>query len=189
MKMLPHIYWDYVREISMRDSLPQIEQHTRMTHNNSVSVVASVLHYQIARSLLRGHTAPEDVPKMALHQVLLLEQLYPDAENLMSKTLGKLAALREVTPDAIVALAPRGGFIVSETLLMAYGAFAIDSSFKGSVTTAVNLGGDADSIASITAGMAVLHNPEVDWPDDIGDVVNIEHFRDVSRRLADAALK
>jgi ADP-ribosylglycohydrolase len=180
MKMAPLSAYLAKNVSRMGDPIRRLELITRMTHDNDLSVVASLVHYEVSEALMRGRLDHEEVPLYAAFIARWAEKRYPGASSVVSGLLGRLASLEQIDPDAIVALAPKGGFYSPETLVMAYGSFAIEPIFPKSAVEAVNLGGDADSIGSIVSAMSVMYQQEVEWPEDIEKIDNLDHLRRLS---------
>ena len=180
MKMAPltaHI----VRNSSLLgDRTEVLDMFTRMTHDNDLSVVTSLVHHEVCTGLLRGKLDHEEVPAYAAFVARWAEKRYPGAASEVSRLLGNLASLGQIDPDAIVALAPRGGFYAPETLIMAYGSFALEPIFPASAVEAVNLGGDADSISSVVSAMSVMYQNEVVMPADINKIKDLERLKKLS---------
>ncbi len=183
MKMAPLVYWHYARPGDDVDSEEQIEQLTRMTHDSDVAVVSSLVHQDVLFGLADTAYTPESIPEVAHQVARTYEMDFPGAGSVNSRLLGQLAALGSIAPSGIIEITPKGGFYAPETLVMAYGAFAMTPEFPESVIEAVNLGGDADSIASIVGAMSVMHNPDVVWPDDVQKIYQLERLNDVSMEL------
>ncbi len=183
MKMAPLsflIHKDYGRS---GDPSRGLELFTRMTHDNDLSVVVTLTHNDVCEGLMSDRLAPQEVPEFSAFTARRFERRYAGAADVVSGMLGRLAALDSIDADAIIELTPKGGFYAPETLVMAYGSFAVSAVFPESAFAAVNLGGDADSVASIVSAMSIMHEPNVEWPEDIDRVKDIDMLRRLSKRL------
>jgi ADP-ribosylglycohydrolase len=187
MKLAPLALWQTLRSDQNEDE--QVEQLTRMTHRNDLSVVTSLIHRDILRGLYGGDMQPGEVIQAATDLARKHEETYRGAGLKTSKLLGQLASRKQPTIDEILEIAPGGGFQSSETLVMAYGAFARVPSYPDNVYEAISYGGDTDSIASIVAGMSVMHTGEVTAPHDVELLHDIDRLRATGRALVSTALR
>jgi ADP-ribosylglycohydrolase len=180
MKLAPLALWQTLNPSQNDDE--QIEQLTRMTHANDLSVVNALVHRDILRHLYKGLVKTHEIAELAAIYAGKYELEYRNAGNKTSTLLGKLALLHKPTPEDILEIAPRG-FQSSETLVMAYGAYSREPEFPECVFETISLGGDTDSIASIVGAMAVLQAREVNMPSDVDKLDDLARLRRVGKDL------
>lgn len=181
MKLSPLALWQAVAK--PQEANQQIESFATMTHANDLSVVTAMLHRDMLARLLEGSITPDYLVEASAETALVYEKVYPGARHETSTKLGALAAAKKVDAAQITALAPRGGFWSPETLVMAYGAFVIESSFPECVYKAVSLGGDTDSVCSIVGAMSVMNEGKMTPPEDIEVLNDKEHLSSVGAEL------
>lgn len=198
MKMAPLAYWQYIRGLSPQQSNEEIVDFTVMTHNSPEAIVTSLVHRDVLQHLMgvdsdtaaRDYAGPKSLLKAVARQAERWEQVY-DPDNKTSKVLrrlgGKFIDDRETILNAVEG-AKGGGFYAPETLMMAYGSFALESTFPDCVYRAVELGGDADSIGSIVGGMAASYWNKLDFPEDIEEIFAIDRLRRISKKLTRLAV-
>ena len=164
MRLLPLVIWN----LNLADEgkfLQQVADATRTTHGSLICIEASQLLALLLRHiLLRDETAEIETCLLAFADA------YWEDED-----IGALAAGDYLTkPEAAI----RSGGYVLETLEAALWAFSTSSTAKEALITAVNLGGDCDTVAAITGSLAgawygVEQLPE-DWLDDLIEASSIK---------------
>jgi ADP-ribosyl-[dinitrogen reductase] hydrolase len=181
MKIAPLALWQCLKPTEY--DFYQVEQLAKMTHANALSVVTALVHRDIIRSIFREEVQSSDVANLAEGFARQYEQEYKKAGVKTSQLLGRLASLEDISIEAILEVAPGGGFQSSETLVMAYGAFMRSATYPASVIEAVNLGGDTDSIGSIVAAMSLIGDPSAQHPEDIHLLQDRQHLSKVGTML------
>jgi ADP-ribosylglycohydrolase len=144
----------------------QIEDFTKMTHDNSESVMASMVHRDVLSGLLIDEINSGNILENASDLVRFYEDEFGLKDNYLSRSLGKLASLKLIKREKINQITPLNGFRSDETLVMAYASFARESELPESIFEAIKLGGDTDSIASIVATMGLFKTGSAELPED-----------------------
>jgi ADP-ribosyl-[dinitrogen reductase] hydrolase len=186
MKLAPLALWQTLRPSNSDNE--QIEQLATMTHANDLSVVTALVHRDILAGLFNGNLQPDDVAAQAASLADYYEIEYKKAGHKTSTLLGRLALLKEPSPEDILEIATGGGFQSSETLVMAYGAFSKQRRFPAVIFEAVNLGGDSDSVGSIVGAMAVMHSGTIEKPHDLLMLDSLDRLRLVGQNLVKTAI-
>ncbi len=211
MKSGPNTYMQIVRETSDEDRYRQYDELTSMTHDNDVSRICTRVHGDVMKYLLTEEYNAAQFVSVVNQSVTHHENVFGTTSDISDALNG----LGDVRPghDSIdrmrawatewaeaggaeddEAFGKGYGFYVPQTLAFAYGSFMEgmhgQPDFARSVYTAVNLGGDADSVASIAATM---HNfatrGEFTALPDVEKIKDIDKLRELSARLARTALQ
>jgi ADP-ribosyl-[dinitrogen reductase] hydrolase len=203
MKMAPLVYWQYARFMSDKQRYQQYDQLTTMTHDSDVARVSTRVHGDVLYDILLDNYNYKTLGNRAYYLAMYHEKQLGGSTNDVSSNLNFLRGHNiESIPEieGIYARKNPGlddrefgksyGFYVPETLAISYAAFRLGrGDYRRTVYTAVNLGGDADSTASITGAMVnFARKGEQDMPDDIDKVQDIDKLRELSRELAARAL-
>lgn len=202
MKMPTLAYWQSARETSQDERYKQYDLLTSMTHDSDVARITTRVHGDMLHGLLTGEFSRKSIGRAAYQSAIYHESIFGTTTDVTS-ALQLLNTLDSPAPQDVKnlyidrandATDRKFGFSYSfyapETLLVAYSALVHgDGDFDKTVYTAVNLGGDADSTASIAGSMAVCASDgEIVFPSDIDKVQDIDKLRQLSIRLADIAL-
>lgn len=189
MKLAPLVYWHEVRGVDRVEAYRDCDQLTAFTHNHVTAKVASRVHHDVLSYLMHMPYEQDDFVRFVLESAKYHEYLLGDRSNDISSELAYLNEHFYFDTDSILRNTDGRGFVVSQTLAMAYGAFlAHDGEFVTSVYEAVNLGGDTDSTASIVAAMTVMKNRGVfEKPHDYETTLNHNMLCEVSCALAGRA--
>jgi ADP-ribosylglycohydrolase len=175
MKMAPLVAWQVGNKIPTADAEQQLVDMTNMTHASQVAITTALTHRRYLERLTQG-TDPTAALVMAYEEAPSLERFYKVDEGLY-QSLGWLVAagfVERPSRDKLLAAKPESrkpaffGFFAPETLLMAYGSFALERAAPDSIFRAVELGGDSDSTGSIVAAMNVFADqasPVTEQPD------------------------
>jgi ADP-ribosylglycohydrolase len=188
MKMAPLVFWQVARMTTEEERHQQYDQLTTMTHDSDIARMTTRIHGDVLYSLLlHERTAPK------LVEIVRRSAEYHEYALGSEDEIPSL--LRYLQPDlshnAILQNTDGRGFYSPQTLAMAYGAYIVgDGDIAPSVYTAVNLGGDTDSTASIVAAMSTFAKGEISaLPDDYEKLDQLAMLQRVSKELAQAALK
>lgn len=182
MKLAPLALWQTAKESELNNR--QVELLARMTHDNDLSVVTALVHRDILSGLFHEIVTPENILGTAKERASYYEDIFKNAGHKTSTLLGRLASLSKLSADSILDIAERGGFHSSETLVMAYGAFAEEPTFPESTLRVVNFGGDTDSTGSIVAAMSIMYSGEFNEPDDLEKIDELPRLISVGKDLA-----
>ena len=192
MKMAPLAYWQTIRGAEETQRYAEYDALTRMTHDSPVALAVTRLHGDVLSYLLEkgrhGFIAPEELADYMLECAARQESLLPETAGKLTPLLKYLESFDKIDPAYILLHTDGEGFYVPQTVAMAYGAFLHNDRFPDSVWTAVNLGGDTDSIASIVGVMSLFAHGQVKFPGEAELLQDRDRLRDISRKLARAAL-
>lgn len=198
MKMAPLVYWQIARDIPEQESRIQLEQLTRMTHNNDLSVVTTLVHAAGLDVLARHVDVRDGTEELDFHFLLNYaankardyEGMYPDAGNKTSYILGEMALDGSgLTKERVAMYCPDGGFHSPETLGMVYGHLALTATYPEVMIETVNAGGDTDSTGSIVGTMSLFAYGKVELPPDAHLIREKNRLETVSKQLARTALR
>lgn len=186
MKMAPLAIRQTFQGLDDQARHEQLNSLTNLTHKSEIARLCTRLHGDVIDAILTGEQSMADVVSVI-----------PDwhAEDFPEE----IAMIRQavLTPcdtfDELVARYAEGksgkryGFYVPETLAITYDIFlGSKGDFETAVTWAANLGGDADSTASIVASMiACSSKGEFERPRDFADVQEYEVIAQRSRMFAE----
>ncbi len=189
MKLGPLALWQAMRGTTNDERYVQYDALTTMTHDSDVARWATRLHGDFLLRLLS--TSEHD--KLELVEYIQDRTHYHESELGLDDSNSQLLAYLQQTVDhrSILRHTDGRGFYVPQTLAMAYGAFfAAPPDFSTAVYEAVNLGGDTDSIASITANMVNFYKKgDIVLPKDAELLQDRPRLREVSKSLTNLAMK
>jgi ADP-ribosylglycohydrolase len=214
MKMAPLVYRQVAEGMDHRNRYSQYDELTSMTHDNDVARICTRVHGDVLAYLLTESYHPwnfvPDVIKMAEYHEKQFRTTWDVSNALLP--LHDIAHGRRIT-EQMQAWSTRWaeqagaqndkefgksyGFYSPQTLALAYGAF-IDGTYGGNrhpdyaetVYSAVNLGGDCDSTASIAGAMYnFAWKGDFELPEDAALLKNIDQLRDLSHKLSRQAMK
>lgn len=199
IKLAPLVFWQVARGIDDEERHHQYDQLTTMTHDNDTARLATRVHGDFLRHLLLSDFEPEypfeksgnNLAEFVLESVRIHEDKLR-AGNELSKLLGFILDSSLIyKPREILAHTDGKGFYAPQTLAMSYGTFILClGEFTPTVYTAVNMGGDTDSNASIVANMINFFSKgEFKDPEDIGLLDKRRRLINISERLTRLALK
>lgn len=190
MKMAPLVYWQAARETVEDERYRQYDALTTMTHDSDLARIATRVHGDLLMRLMEAEGREVNLPEAVKQSVERHERVFATNYD-HSRELAYLWSESEFTPEVILGATDGRGFKVSQTLAMAYGSFLGDhEDLHSAVFSAVRLGGDTDSIASIVAAMTVCaHDKELVRYEDVEQVLDIALITSLSRRLAHRALE
>lgn len=192
MKMAPLVYWQAARQIDRETRRQQYDELTTMTHDSDVARACTRVHGDVLHELMRrpGMTIAE-------FQAFALDTVCGDP---VADPKGRIERALRFPAKSFTQLVGRYaygqknghyGFFVPNTIAMAYDVFmASGGEYKTAVTYAVNLGGDTDSIASISGAMSDTWSAgEFARPADFEQVCDHVRLARLSGELADKALQ
>lgn len=203
MKMAPLVYWQFAKCMSDRERYKQYDELTTMTHDSDIARVCTRVHGDVLFNLLLEDKNMSDFIFRA-QAIAEFHEGQLGVEPILSNELMRLSGYRILDAYEIEdiyrtkyqdvednKLGKSYGFYVPETLGIAYSAFRMGSGdYRQTVYTAVNLGGDADSTASIAGTMVnFLRRGAQEMPDDLEKIINLDKFRKLSQELTSAALR
>lgn len=189
MKFSPLALWHAAKGISDTLRYEEADMLTRMTHNNPVAVVATRVHSDVMNLLVTDRNA-EDLGTAIVEFALDHEQVVEGADREVSSALAFLATSSIFTQQEILDATDKKGFYVPQTLAMAYANFLSHrGNFKEVVYGAVNLGGDTDSIASISGTLELFASGQAEFPEDLTSIKGLMQIQELSKRFIEVALK
>ncbi|MFZ1258645.1 MAG: ADP-ribosylglycohydrolase family protein [Candidatus Saccharimonas sp.] len=186
MKMAPLALLHIALDTPLNDAYRECDALTSFTHASSIARVATRVHLDTLTYLMSSPYLASEFASRAYESALYHQRDINTEDHRVSNALKYLTKPRDITTDEITTHTDGKGFIVSETLAMAYGAYMVHGGvFAPSVYEAVNLGGDTDSIASIVSAMAVFSaKGELVLPADADCLQNLPYLQAVSSSLA-----
>lgn len=195
MKLAPLALWQAIRGTQDDERYAQLDALTAMTHSSDEARVTSRVHGDMLHMLLQLEVEvaydAEELASGIIERARWHESLLGTAP-VCSEALGYLALpYLACRPQDILKHTDGKGFYAPQTLAMAYGVFLHNmSDFSSMVYTAVNLGGDTDSTASIVAAMTTMYEKgDIVLPQDAELLRQRSWLREVSKQLTGAAMK
>lgn len=172
MRSLPYAFREDIRRASF-----EMHFDNKITHPDALCHLCCIFYVRLARSLLEGLT-PNEAMKVAVGYIKFGWRITDIPDNkpyydsfsiLMSKTFSALSE------EAIIS----SGHVI-KTLEAVCWCLLNTTNYKDAVLKAVNLGGDTDTIAALTGGLAgILYGIEgipVDWLDTLNNKTLIENI-------------
>ena len=166
MRVLPLLCFSH---LSFAERVQKVQNYSALTHRHQRSHIACVFYLEMTRKLLHGQDKFE-----AYQQTIDQIKEYYQGDK-------ELAVYHRILSGDIHTL-PRdkiqsSGYVVS-TLEAVLWCFLNHDNYKETVLKAVNLGGDTDTIAAITGGLAGLlygkENIPTEWLDALQNQALIE---------------
>jgi ADP-ribosylglycohydrolase len=202
MKMAPLAYWHAVRGTSDEERYEQYDKLTTMTHDSDIARACTRVHGDVLQYLLTQDFDAAEFCDVAYSSAYYHERALGAPADITGNLAYLGDNLRPTQSEILAQYADRAqgmtdrqfgfkyGFYAPETLAIAYGAFLQgNGEFHASVYAAVNLGGDADSTASIAAAMVNFkERGNQAFPRDGVLIHDVLRLHEVSRNLARAAL-
>jgi ADP-ribosyl-[dinitrogen reductase] hydrolase len=169
MRMLPLAY--YLNK-SKKDVFKVVKEASSITHAHEVSVLGCYIYTRFAMYLIKK--VPKDIAYMLIKRI--------DYESMFSKEA--IEHYKRILVDDIRLLDTQflssTGYVV-HTLESVMYSILCNYGYKECVTFAVNLGGDTDTIAALTGGLAGIHHGYDDIPRSwIQDVLRVKYLLDMS---------
>jgi ADP-ribosyl-[dinitrogen reductase] hydrolase len=171
MRILPLLF--YIQHMPIEERYTKIKEVSSVTHAHFRSVFSCFIYMEMALFVLKGKTLQEAFIAMQESvKSFALQCEFNRAEvKLFSNVLeGDIAKQSEKNIKS-------GGYVL-HTLEAAFGCLFNTSSYEEAVLKAVNLGGDTDTTACVTGGLAGLYygynNIPLHW------VIDIARNQDIS---------
>lgn len=185
MKMAPLALWQTVRGVHHTTRYEQYDALTTMTHDSDIARFCTRLHGDVIASLLEGDRYIDDIVQQAVRsldseayigEIHMLKRAVADPSDSFEGLVQRYADGKKGT---------KYGFYVPETLAMTYDILLSSGGhFETAVQWAANLGGDADSTASIVASMiACSSHGAFKRPKDFTEVQDYTKLKRISRLL------
>lgn len=187
MKMAPLVFWQFARNVPERDRHRQYDELTSMTHDSDSARLTTRVHGDVLTHLI---ARSYDKPRLLAHldDIISLHEYETGTNGQIRDLLAYLHG--NVTTESILMHTDGKGFDARQTLAMTYGAFVLGrGDLQESIYSAVTLGGDTDSTASIAAAMSVLaSNESIRMPEESKQIRDLSRLQGLSQRLAVSAL-
>ncbi|WP_246198688.1 ADP-ribosylglycohydrolase family protein [Sodalinema gerasimenkoae] len=148
MRILPMVY--FANHLPFPELLERVHQVSAITHAHPRSQMACGIYISIAKELLQGQT-PEAAVTAGLAAV---EPFYEQAP--FQKQRSHFHRLTPQLAQLPIQEIYSTGYVV-HSLEAALWCFLNTNSYPEAVLQAINLGGDTDTVAAITGGLAGLH--------------------------------
>ncbi|MFN6466438.1 MAG: ADP-ribosylglycohydrolase family protein [Nostoc sp. DedVER02] len=149
MRILPMAYCH--RNLSLRELLARVHDVSAITHAHARSQMACGIYISIAVALLEG-ADPQTAYLQALQDI---QTIYSVREFLLEKPhFGRIFSgeIAKLPVEEINS----GGYVI-DTLESSLWCLLNSSSYSEAVLKAVNLGGDTDTTAAVTGGLAGIY--------------------------------
>ncbi|KAF3886612.1 MULTISPECIES: ADP-ribosylglycohydrolase family protein [Nostocales] len=177
MRILPIAYCHKI--LTFSELISRAQQISCITHAHLRSQVACGIYISIAVALLKGSD-----PSTAYQQGLKnIEGIYSDAKyaseisHFARVMSGDIAQLSEESINS-------GGYVI-DTLEASLWCLLNSSSYAEAVLKAVNLGGDTDTTAAVTGGLAGIYYGIENIPEEwIEQIARKDDIIDLAARLA-----
>ncbi|HSH55447.1 MAG TPA: ADP-ribosylglycohydrolase family protein [Candidatus Limnocylindrales bacterium] len=191
MKLAPLVFWHYATQTNDQQRYAEIDVLTQLTHNSDEAVLCSRVHADVLMWCFDfSNNGSTSLRRAFVDYVLARVMFHEQALGMqpkLSPALQYLAEVDPITPEFILQNTDGKGFDAVQTLAMTYGVFLVGHNFASRVYTAVNLGGDADSIASVAGTLSLFLDKTARLPDDFHLLQDSALLKDVSVRLHRAA--
>ncbi|MEL0538625.1 ADP-ribosylglycohydrolase family protein [Staphylococcus debuckii] len=139
-------------EMAFNEVVDKVIAYTRITHGHPRSHIASIIYVEILRNITLGHTFKMSVENTEKELSIYLKQdaeLSEEYQNYFEKVFQ--SDFYQLPQSYIQS----SGYVV-DTLEAALWCIGNSNNFKDAVLKAVNLGGDTDTVGSITGSIAGL---------------------------------
>jgi len=171
MRCFPIAYFHAESRIPLRNLL--VTRIGSITHNTLLSHLCCSFYTEMFFGLMKGYTKEEAYQhaRKAISYILRQEDFI---EESVVKTLeGLYNSLGKLSRDKIKS----GGYVI-HTLEAAIWSFLNTDNYQDAVFTAINLGGDTDTIGALTGALAGCHYGEIreDWKNEIVNKGLIENL-------------
>lgn len=178
MRILPLVFYVYNKPVHKRYEL--IQQISAITHGHVCSVIACFYYLEFAKQLIDGYDKLEiyknlqkEIPAHLTQQSILLKEIHR-FERLFKTDIQQLD----------VEQIQSSGYVL-HTLEASIWCLLTTTTYKEAVLRAVNLGGDTDTTAAVTGGLAgLLYGHEAIPEEWIEQIARKEDIEDLSERLA-----
>ncbi|MBN3939251.1 MAG: ADP-ribosylglycohydrolase family protein [Nostoc sp.] len=149
MRILPMAY--YHRSLTLGELLARVHDVSAITHAHARSQMACGIYISIAVALLEG-ADPQTAYLQALQDI---QTIYSVREFLLEKPHFGRVFSGEIAKIPVEEI-NSGGYVI-DTLESSLWCLLNSSSYSEAVLKAVNLGGDSDTTAAVTGGLAGIY--------------------------------
>lgn len=187
MKFASLALWQAAKNIPDSLRYEQGDALTKMTHNTPVATVCTRVHSDVLQFLLQ-HEKTDDLPAAIMDFTRQHERDIEESGTVVSEKLNFLIK-HKLTPKVILQETDGKGFYVPETLAITYGNFLLNvGNFVEVIYGAVNLGGDTDSIASISGTMELFLSGAIKRPRDMHKLKSLDRLEKLSTAFTAAII-
>lgn len=145
MRMLPLVYWLYVKKLNRQDEIEMIKDYSSLTHRHDISRFGCVIYYDLMKMLLDGMQLGEACDKLCEtdYSPYFEETVIAHYERILS------GEIKKCSEDDISS----SGYVV-HTLEASIWAVLNADNFEEAVIKAVNLGDDTDTVGAVAGSIA-----------------------------------
>jgi len=168
MKATPLAYFYANQDILKEEKIKQIEEMTRMTHDNNYSVSCCAIHVLLMEYLFREVIKDsnfmntienrKELLKKGIEIAEAIESKFPmekeqDKNVCISKRFKEIIELKELTDEKIVEISNGGNYHAANSSTFVWCVLYQEKPSWNSVLKAIELGGDTDTNASMVGSV------------------------------------
>jgi len=172
----------FFRQTSDEELIERMRETSGITHRHFRSVFSCFIFSKVVQHIIAGETKVEAYGN-AIEQVteyLRTQKFNPDELDLFKRVLDR--SLVKATEDSILS----SGYVL-HTLEASLWCFLNSDSYNSAVLKAVNLGGDTDTTACVTGGLAGLYYGAEEIPSNWqSSIARAEDIRSLASKFAAA---
>ena len=176
MRILPLSF--YVEKMNKEEQFEISHKVSRLTHGHLRSQMACGIYIQIAVNLLKGNS-----PEVAYEKAKEISLDYYSSEPYLHELRHFDRILKSDIRKLPLDLIKSTGYVI-DTLEAALWSFLNSKTFRDAVLTAVNLGGDTDTIGAVAGGLAGIYYGYSAIPESwVKKIARIDEIIELSERL------
>jgi len=176
MRILPLSF--YLEKMKKEEQFEITHKVSRITHGHLRSQMACGIYIQIAINLLK-----EDPPEIAYKKAKEISLDYYSREPYVYELKHFDRILKSDIRKLSINSIKSTGYVI-DTLEASLWSFLNSKTFKDAVLTAVNLGGDTDTIGAVTGGLAGIYYGYSAIPKDwVKKIAKVDEIIELSERL------
>ena len=176
MRILPLSF--YLEKMKKEEQFEITHKVSRITHGHLRSQMACGIYIQIAINLLK-----EDPPEIAYKKAKEISLDYYSREPYVYELKHFDRILKSDIRKLSINSIKSTGYVI-DTLEASLWSFLNSKTFKDAVLTAVNLGGDTDTIGAVTGGLAGIYYGYSAIPKDwVKKIAKVDEIMELSERL------
>ncbi len=176
MRILPLSF--YLEKMKKEEQFEITHKVSRITHGHLRSQMACGIYIQIAINLLK-----EDPPEIAYKKAKEISLDYYSREPYVYELKHFDRILKSDIRKLSINSIKSTGYVI-DTLEASLWSFLNSKTFKDAVLTAVNLGGDADTIGAVAGGLAGIYYGYSAIPKDwVKKIAKVDEIIELSERL------
>ncbi|AHJ27179.1 ADP-ribosylglycohydrolase [Nodularia spumigena CCY9414] len=179
MRILPMAYCH--QSITFTELIERVHDVSAITHAHVRSQMACGIYISIAVALLEG----ANLDTAYLQGLERIQSVYVDREYILEKPHFRRIFSGEIAKIPVEEI-NSGGYVI-DTLESSLWCLLNSSSYSQTVLKAVNLGGDADTTAAVTGGLAGIYYGVENIPQEwINKIARKQDIIKLAERFADA---